>query len=528
MSDRYDVIVIGSGFGGAVTACRLAAKGFRVLVLERGRHWKKDEYPRRLFDFKTLFWCQSNPAKYNGWFDVRWFRNMFVAQGCGVGGGSLVYANVCINAKREVFETGWPAEITYERLLPYYCRVEAMLAPKSVPPNQVPPRYRLVELAARARGETSRFTPVPLAVRFDQNWSPKNPTHSVSQPNLFDEKQGTCIHCGACVIGCPVDARNTLDLNYLAVAAKCGADIWPLHLVRRIEPNDGCYTVHFCKINPEAQNLNAGQAVAPVVVLAAGSLGSTELLLRCRDEYKTLPNIGRYLGYDWGPNGDFLTIASYQKRRVNPSEGPTITCAIDYLDRSPFREQLFVEDGGWPKELFGNWPRLMLWFGQSMDAADAQLFLRRSRLLRRKMVLDLYWKPRRSTAVFDAFVSAHRQLTKVTGGFPWPSSWSLFGLSITPHPIGGCNMGTTPGNGVVDHTGQVFGYPGLYVADGSIIPKAIGRNPSKTIAALAERIAEFVDDNLRNRGLRRVSMSSVQNHELVEPSANAQARPSSR
>ena len=512
MPDNYDVIVIGSGFGGAVTACRLAAQGFKVLVLERGRRWTKDEYPRRLLDFKTLFWRQSNPVKYHGWFDVRWYRNMFVAQGCGVGGGSLVYANVCINARREVFETGWPAEITYASLLPFYCRVEAMLAPQSVPANQVSSRYRLVELAARARKEPARFTPVPLAVRFDpRRSSNKPPTDSVSQPNLFGKNQGTCNHCGACIIGCPVDARNTLDLNYLAVAEKCGADIRPLHLVQRIEQTKGCYNVHFNKIDVGTQAFKAGHAVAPVVVLAAGSLGSTELLLRCRDEYKTLTNISRYLGYDWGPNGDFLTIAYYRKRRINPSNGPTITCAIDYLDNSPFGEQLFVEDGGWPRELFGNWPRHMLWFGQSMDAADAQLFLRRSWLHPRKMVLDVYWKPRRSKAVFDAFVRAHRQLSKVTGGCPWPSSWSLFGLSITPHPLGGCNMGTTPGNGVVDHTGQVFGYPGLYVADGSIIPKAIGRNPSKTIAALAERIAEFIGEDLRKRRVGRASMSSEHN-----------------
>jgi cholesterol oxidase len=501
MSDKYDVIVIGSGFGGAVTACRLAEQGFNVLILERGRHWTKDTYPRRLFDFKTLFWRHSNPLKYHGWFDVRWFRNMFVAQGSGVGGGSLVYANVCINAKPEVFETGWPAEITYDRLLFFYSKVEAMLEPRPVPENQLSSRYRLVELSARVSGESKRFTPLPLAVRFDPLGSSSPIGHSKGVPNRFNKNQGTCNHCGACIIGCPVDARNTLDLNYLAVAKQHGADIRPLHLVQGIKKEERCYEVHFDKIDVERQAFIRGHAIAPVVILAAGSLGSTELLLRCRDEYKTLTNVSRYLGYDWGPNGDFLTIAYYKNRLVNPSNGPTISCAIDYLDNSPFGEQLFVEDGGWPKELFGNWPRHMLWFGQSMDTADAQLFLRRSWLHRKKMVLDLYWKPRRSKSVFNAFVRAHRQLSKATGGCPWPSSWSLFGLSITPHPLGGCNMGTTPGDGVVDHTGQVFGYPGLYVADGSIIPKAIGRNPSKTIAALAERIAEFIVDNFRKTRL---------------------------
>jgi cholesterol oxidase len=515
MLDKFDVIVIGSGFGGAVTACRLAEQGYRVVVLERGRRWTADTYPRRLSDFKNLFWCHSSPAKYNGWFDIRFFRKMFVVQGCGVGGGSLVYANVCINAKRTVFQTGWPIEITYRRLEPYYHRVETMLEPKSVPLSQMPPHGQLVKEAAANLGYKHRFRRVPLAVRFN----PQDAMHSVHDLNRFDNRQGTCTHCGMCIIGCLENARNTLDLNYLTVAEWHGACIQPLHLVRFIRPTGQYYTVHFDKIDKNNGTLLPGEAVAPIVVVAAGSLGSTELLLRCRDEYKTLPNISRYLGYNWGSNGDLLTPVFYPFRTVNPSVGPTITCAIDLLDQSPFGEQLFVEDGGFPKEIFRNWPRLMPWFGQSVDAADARLFLRRSWFRPSKMVADLYWKPRRSNAVFDAMSRAHRQLSRVSGGWPLPSSWSLLGLLITPHPLGGCNMGTTPANGVVDHTGQVFGYRGLYVADGSIIPKAIGRNPSKTIAALAERIAEFVDDDLRNRGVGRVSMSSVHNQELVEPSA---------
>jgi cholesterol oxidase len=494
MLAKYDVVVIGSGFGGSVTACRLAEQGYKVLVLERGRRWAEKMYPRRL-EFKNLFWRQSSPAKYNGWFDIRFFRKMFVVQGCGVGGGSLVYANVCINAKRKEFQTGWPIEVTYESLEPYYDRVETMLEPNPVPLSQMPPRGDLVKEAAANLGYEYRFRRVPLAVRFD----PQGSMHSVPNPNRFGKSQGTCIHCGKCIIGCSDNARNTLDLNYLTVAEQNRAEIRPLHLVRSITPTDQCYTVHFDKIDRNNGTLIPGAVAASMVVLAAGSLGSTELLLRCRDEYKTLPDISRYLGYNWGSNGDLVTPAFYPFRKVNPSVGPTINCAIDFLDQSPFGEQLFVEDGGFPKEIFHNWPRLMPWFGQSVDAADARLFLRRSWLRPSKMVVDLYWKPNRSKAVFDAMSRAHRQLSRVTGGWPIPSTWSLLGLLITPHPLGGCNMGTTPANGVVDHRGAVFGYPGLYVADGSIIPKAIGRNPSKTIAALAERISEFIAHDLRNR-----------------------------
>jgi cholesterol oxidase len=513
---RYDAIVIGSGFGGAVTACRLAEAGLSVLVLERGRHWKRREsdsskpdnrypYPKNFLDWKNLLWCRLFPNRYNGWFELRWFKRMIVVQGCGVGGGSLVYANVCINAPGAAFETGWPPEISYDELLPYYNRVEQMLTPEFVPVAQDSPRYRLVEAGARTT-RASRFEHVKLAVKFNLNLDPNNP-ESVPWKNNFGRMQGTCIRCGKCVIGCPTEARNTLDLNYLERARQTGmVEIRPLHLVHKIEKTNGEYTVHFDKIDPDSRSVSPGHAQGRVVVLAAGSLGSTELLLRCRDQYRTLPQISRYLGYNWGPNGDFLTLGYYPNQDVRACDGVTISCADDALNARDFNAPLFIEDGGWPKELFWAWKGLMPWFGQAMDAADARIFLRRSCLSwflpndsRQKMKLDLYWKSERSRAVFDAFARAHRQLIRSTGGWRVFSSWSFLGVLATPHPLGGCNMGTRSSNGVVDHRGEVFDCPGLYVVDGSIVPMALGRNPSKTIAALAERSAECIADDLRRR-----------------------------
>ena len=499
-NNGYDAIVIGSGFGGAVTACRLAERGYSVLVLERGRHWQHPtQYPKNLFDLKNLLWCRLFPNKYNGWFELRLFKRMMVVQGCGVGGGSLVYANVCINAPEQAFETGWPEEISYGALLPYYKEVERMLQPEIVPPSQVSRRFELVQAAAgKVRGLS--FDAVPLAVKFDHAW---NPAVSNSKP-----REGTCNQCGKCIIGCEYGARNTLDLNYLKEARKTKkVDIRPLHLVRNIEKTNGGYTVHFDTIDRESNSMRTGGLEeAPIVVLAAGSLGSTELLLRCRDQYRTLPQISRCLGYNWGANGDFLTLGLYWDQ-VYASKGVTISCADDGLNGKAFGAPLFIEDGGWPKELFGKGAHVMPWFGQAMDAADARLFLRRSWLswlLRddspQKMKLDLYWKSERSKAVYDSFATAHRGLIRATGGWPLPSTWAIFGFLASPHPLGGCNMGTTSTNGVVDHRGAVFDCPGLYVVDGSIIPMAIGRNPSKTIAALAERSAGFIIDHLRSMG----------------------------
>ncbi len=288
MPGRFDAIVIGSGFGGAVTACRLAEKGLRILTLERGRRWDAYPYgPRNAKD--AWWWDQHHPEKHNGWLDFRFFKNMWVAQCAGVGGGSLIYANISIDAKPEVFNAGWPAEITYEELKPYYQRVAGMLRLETVPENQVPERYKLMKEAAQKLGYGDRFKPLPTAVTYRKDLDPNrtepfDDKHSVTWTNPQGRQQGTCTHCGNCVIGCQVRAKNTLDLNYLAQAENHHAEIRASHLVRYIEPVDGRYRVVFDRILGNGQVLR-GDETAPRVIIAAGSLGSTEMLLRCRDEY---------------------------------------------------------------------------------------------------------------------------------------------------------------------------------------------------------------------------------------------------
>ncbi|MGH7164006.1 MAG: GMC oxidoreductase [Nitrospiraceae bacterium] len=527
----YDVIVIGSGFGGAVTACRLAEKGLRILVLERGRRWDPVDYPRKPKD--AWIWDQDKPEKRNGWVDFRFFQNMWVAQGAAVGGGSLIYANVFIEAKREAFHVGWPQEITYDELKPYYDKVGRMLNVQSLPETQATERYKLMKNAAQRLGYGSRFHPVPLAVTFNPDWTyglpdPFDDRHSKSWTNAQGQQQGTCVHCGNCDIGCQVKAKNTLDLNYIPWAERHGAQIRPLHLVRCITPQARGYRVDFDRI--EKGRLLPGYETADRVILAAGSLGSTELLLRCRDQYKTLPRLSRFLGYNWSSNGDFLTPARYEHRRISPTQGPTITCAIDFLDAAVDNQQFFVEDGGFPdvlgnyleakleysaqnwrvKVVFGALKRvvrardplsnLMPWFGQAVDASDGRLYLGRHWLTPWRKKLRLCWDIEPSEAAINALVNMHKRLSEATGGTPRvPLMWRMFRNLITPHPLGGCNMGSTREIGVVDHRGEVFGYPHLYVADGAIVPRAIGLNPSRTIAALAERITDQLLQNEKAR-----------------------------
>jgi cholesterol oxidase len=250
------------------------------------------------------------------------------------------------------------------------------------------------------------------------------------------------------------------------------------------------------------------------------------LLFRCRDEHKTLPNISSFLGRNWSSNGDFLTPALYPQRNVSPSKGPTITSTIDFLDRSQAGQSFWIEDGGIPDLLgyfkesqfkrrwFGHlhsdvlvnfinqslqrrnaFSNIMPWFAQGVDAADGQLQFKRHwwQFGFGAKRLHLHWDITNSRPVFDAIEQMHKQLSEKTGGKPMVSpTWTIFKDLITPHPLGGCNLGTTATNGVVNHKGEVFGHPNLFVSDAATIPTALGVNPSRTIGALAERIASII------------------------------------
>jgi len=256
-------------------------------------------------------------------------------------------------------------------------------------------------------------------------------------------------------------------------------------------------------------------------------MASTELLLKCRDYYKTLPNISSALGLHWSSNGDFLTPAFYPNRVISPAKGPTISSAIDFHDKSQNMQSFWIQDGGLP-HLLGNYfgstierpykdprakaiiafiqkvilqpadpvGRIMPWFAQGVDAGDGRLSLKRHWYFFGEPRLHLSWSVERSRKLFDEIARMHQTFSEKTGGQAislWPWDTNL----ITPHPLGGCNMADDPTNGVVDHKGEVFGYKNLFVADGAIIPRPLGVNPSRTIGALAERIAKIIGDDGR-------------------------------
>ena len=524
----HDAIVIGSGFGGAVAACRMAEAGMKVVVLERGRRWTPKTYPRQPGD--AWLYNADAPQRQNGWADIRTFANMWVACGAGVGGGSLIYANISVEAKPEVFDDSrWP-DLSYAELKPHYDEVGRMLGVAELPDGQLTARTRLMKEGADKLGWGSRFRKLPLAVSFDADFNPEAPgarddLNSKRFINIHGIEQGSCVHCGNCDIGCQVSAKNTLDLNYLALAERRGAKILPLHIVVSLEPRGGDggggWIVHFDRLDRGTRE--RASMSAQRVVVAAGSIGSTELLLRCRDEHRTLPTLSPKLGEGWAFNGDFVTPAFYTERAISPSHGPTITAAIDLLDGVVNGQALFIEDGGIPnlaadfiRERLKNAPGgklrklwldlrqhadvqdplegLMPWFGQAVDAGDGRMFLGRSWYAPWRRKLEMHWDYRRSEATVNAMIEVHSKLTAATGGKPFvPPTWTVLRNIITPHPLGGCNMGRSSADGVVDGHGRVWGQPNLWVMDGAIVPRAVGVNPSRTIAALAERaVAELI------------------------------------
>jgi cholesterol oxidase len=518
----YDVVVIGSGFGGAVVAFRMAEAGRRVLVLEQGRRWPKGDFPRTVGQAGQAFW---QPEQSLGFLEYRAFRHMDVIQGVGVGGGSLHYFNVNTRAPARVLER-WPPPLGSTCLEPYYQRALAMLGSRPLAPptgRNMPARTEIFRKAVRESG-LGEARLLDIAVHT-----------GARHVNAAGIEQEPCNYCGNCMLGCQVQAKSTLDITYLGLAERrLGAEVRPLHKADCIRPADGAgvgYLVDYLRLDPSVpESDRRGCVHGRQVVVAAGALGSTELLLRSARLPGALPKIGRALGTRFSGNGDMLFAgATETPMPVDPASGPSITAIVDCSTET---HAITVEDLGLPDpmlwfaeaslppgpgrlgqalRLLGRYLRSSLglapresrvsdgigrllrggrtvhmlpFLGMGSDAADGRLLLSDG-------VLDLEWKHNRSQSMFDAMEQAMAKIANATGG-KWSRSflwrWPARKL-LTAHPLGGCTMGTDPATSVTNHACEVWHYPGLFVTDGAVIPSAVAVNPSLTIAAVAERAA---------------------------------------
>jgi cholesterol oxidase len=316
MADRQKAIVIGSGFGGAVAACRLSQAGLDVAVIERGRRYPRGSFPRDQSTTKDWMWALDG-----GLIDARPLSEVLVVQCAGYGGGSLIYANVAFRPPADLFEQGWPAGYSRDALDPYFDLAAYMLDISPVSEDRLPPKAALMRDVAARLGRSEQFFFPNLAIGFGETGKLKE--------NRFGVPQSGCTYCGECDIGCNEHAKNTLDLNYLALAEKAGATVHVETEVKGISKVGDDYVVHVHdRVAGEDRTLTA-----PYVFVCTGAVNSTELLLRCRDHDKTLPALSEALGTGYSANGDFLSFAFDLEPPVfEPTVGPSITTGIIYDD----------------------------------------------------------------------------------------------------------------------------------------------------------------------------------------------------
>jgi cholesterol oxidase len=548
--EHFDVVVVGSGFGGSVSTYRLAAGGLSVCVLERGRPWPPNSFPRDPARLSRNLWDPGHGLY--GMFDVWSFRGLEAVVSSGLGGGSLIYANVLIRkdehwfVKEDIRQPGyeyWP--ITRADLDPHYDSVEKMLDaqtyPFDVPPYSSTAKTQAMKDAAAALG--LEWLLPKLAVTFANKDRPPATGECIEggADNLHHATRTTCRLCGECDIGCNYGAKNTLDYNYLSRAKDHGAVIRTLAEVKRIDRNrSGGYVISYVQHDLTGSSDSAPSMAihADRLILAAGTFGSPYLLLRNR---AALPALSPALGTHFSGNGDLLTFVEHaraadgQPRSLDPSIGPVITSAIrlaDELDGTGVHGRgFYVEDGGNPSFLdylegmtgaptvsyraaffvlqrlwahaTGN-PRsnyskqVSAVFNGRKQAMPALPLLTMGRdipdgvMSLRDGDLELNWTTRSSDSYFARVETTLARIAHALGGRYLNTPLWLFKRVITVHPLGGCPMGRDASEGVVDSYGEVFGYPGLYVADGSVMPGPVGPNPSLTIAAFADRLASGI------------------------------------
>ncbi len=503
----YDFVIIGSGFGGSVSAMRLTEKGYKVLVIEKGKRYSPEDFPKSNWRVKKWFWMPA--LRFFGFFKLTFFKHVTVLSGVGVGGGSLVYANTLQKPKPEFFNSGsWKNLADWEKeLAPHYDEVLRMLG---AAPN---PRMETGDLAlkelAEKYGRSDHFAPTNVAVYFDEkDETPKDP--------YFDGKgplRVPCNFCGGCMVGCRYNSKNTLDKNYLYFAEKNGAKVLSEKEVVSVEPLEkGGYEITWRDSTKFFRR--TGKAKAENVIFAGGVLGTLKLLLKMKKTH--LPNLSDKLGEDIRTNSEsLLGVLSFDKEKIF-SEGVAIG-SIFHVDEKTSVEPVRYPSGSgfWrtmmmPSVKGGNFfLRIMKILGDyilhpvdNLRALFVKDFAAKTQILLFMQTVNTKLKFTRgifgmksahsSGEKPSAFIPQAKKIAddfaSIVNGKPFALlTESVAGIPTTAHILGGCVIGENEKEGVIDKNHKIFGYENLYVCDGSAISANPGVNPSLTIAAMTER-----------------------------------------
>lgn len=516
----HDFVIIGSGFGGSVSALRLVEKGYDVLLLEKGAQRSAEDFPKTNWNLRRWLWMPQLGCR--GIFQMRFFKHVTVLAGAGVGGGSLVYANTLPIPKRGFFASpGWAELADWEReLTPHYAVAQRMLGATRVPFLTAPDR--LLREIATQRGQAEAFESTQVAVYFgDQT----NPGQSVPDP--FFEGHGpartACNQCGACMTGCRHGGKNTLDKNYLYLARKLGLGLeanCEVVDVRPLEPGDGSggYEIT-AKVGTGLLGAfrKRRRFKAKQVIFSGGVLGTVDLLLKLRE--RSLPRLSDQVGRRIRTNSESLIGVVSERRDEDLSKGVAIGSIYQTDEHSHLEVVRYGEGSGFFRLLMaphvgGQAPGVIklvqglvralkspLHFLKSyfvpdwakytiillyMRTVDGTLRFRRKGLLAH-MGSDLEQGDKPSASIPEATELAQIVAQKTQGFAGSLMTETALNIPTTAHILGGACMGRDASEGVIDAEHHVFGYSGMYVIDGSTISANPGVNPSLTITALAER-----------------------------------------
>ena len=527
----FDFIVIGSGFGGSVSAHRLVEKGYRVAVMEMGRRWTPDTLPRSSWRIHRYFWRPKLGLR--GFFNMRFFRHVTIFHGCAVGGGSITYASTLLPPPEKVWGAGsWMGLADWKTEMPQYYETAARML--GVTENRIlGPADHLLKKAAEAAGTGNTFYCTKVGI-FQP--APGEPGNQIF-PDPFFGGEGpartTCTACGGCIMGCRYGAKNTLDLGYLYLAEKHGAHVFPETRVVNVKPlggaSDGSAGYEVSTVKSTAWiHLQPRRFTCRGVIFSASSLGTMELLFHLKEK-GSLPAISGQLGQHVRTNSESLIGARTPGYSQDLSQGIAIGSGV-YIDehthieavrypvgsdamgflttiltdgrpgprrialwlknivvsllRHPFKTMRVLQPVGWAREFV-----ILL----CMQALDGEIEMRWQR--------PWFWPFRKSLVSRGDKVPTYipkanefaKKFAQLTGGFAMSLLPEiLFDVPGTAHCIGGCVIADCSRHGVVDSRHRVFHYKNMYVCDGSVVAANLGVNPSLTITALAERAMSFI------------------------------------
>lgn len=528
----FDFIVIGSGFGGSVSALRLSEKGYRVAVMEMGRRWTAEDFPKSTWNLRKWIWRPGLALR--GFFNIKIFRHVLILHGCAVGGGSITYANTLLSPKDTVWDNGsWAGLANWKQEMPeHYATARRMLG---VIENRVlGPADRVLKRAADAFGVGHTYYRTEVAVFQEPEGRAGGNTYPDPYFNGEGPERTTCNGCGGCMVGCRFGAKNSLDKNYLYLAEKRGAQVFPETKVVDVRPingkEDGSDGYEVTTVRSTAFiRKQRRRFTCRSVVVSASALGTLDLLLRLK-ERGSLPRISDRLGDRVRTNCESLIGVRVPGIKEDLSKGVAIGSGI-YID-----DHTHIEATRYPAKsdsmavlgtiLTGGRPgrtRIFLWlwtllvsflrrpiatvrclhpFGWAreslillcMQTLDGHISMRLGRRWYWPFGKALVSRGERVPTFIPQANEFARKTAELIGGQAMSMTTEiLFDMPGTAHILGGCTMGATPEDGVVDDRNRVFGYRNLYVCDGSVLSANLGVNPSLTITAVTERAMSYIE-----------------------------------